>query len=131
MFFKLYVPSTCTAYDYMSCTQDFESELQAYIKPFSVDNVTKILDDLASFQIDATLPHCLFAIQPGETFSSLSIKFPSQHIFDKFIAVLEPKVTHAAQMLFEVCNCNHTIKALAGQLLNAITCDVFTQCLPS
>ena len=96
-----------------------------------MDNVTKILDNLASFHIDATLPHCLFAIQPGETCSSLSIKFPFQHIFDKFTAALEPKMTHAAQVLFKICNPNPTTKALAGQLLDAIVRDVFTQCLPS
>ena len=81
-----------------------------------------MLNNLSALEIDAfkLLSHRLFVIQPGETCFSLTIRFAFQHIADKLIAALESKVTHAAQVLFEVCNQNSITKALAGQLLDAI-----------
>ncbi|KAI9461474.1 hypothetical protein HD554DRAFT_1512167 [Boletus coccyginus] len=126
-FFERYVPSARTAYDFAHRIQDFEIQLQGAINSLSVDNVTKMVDDLGSLTMSAEMPHHLFIIHPGETRSSLIIKFTSQHISEKLVAALEHKVSSAARVLFEVYNRNPPTKALAGQLWDSVVRGVFTQ----
>ncbi|KAI9462947.1 hypothetical protein HD554DRAFT_2316226 [Boletus coccyginus] len=126
-FFELYGPSARAAYSFAHRIQDFESQLQAAIDSLSLDHVTKMVDDLASLRVNAELPHRLFIIHPGETRSSLIIKFASQHISEKLVAALESKVSSAARVLFEVYNRNAPTKALAGQLLDSVVRGVFTR----
>ncbi|KAI9568403.1 hypothetical protein HD554DRAFT_2099941 [Boletus coccyginus] len=119
-FFERYGPSARNAYSFAHRIQDFESQLQAAIDTLSVDITTKMVNDLASLSVNAETPHRLFIIHPGETRSSLIIKFASQYISEKLVAALECKVSSAAQVLFEVYNCNPPTKALAGQLWDSV-----------
>lgn len=73
----------------------------------SVEDVTKLVHDLALLETDDKLLHQLFIIQPGKTRSFPTVGFASPYILHKLVAALEGKVSNAAQVLRVFKEWNH------------------------
>ena len=116
-FFECHIPSACAAYNYVSSIE-YEWCLVQQLHNLSLQDVLKILNEAAAFQIDAALPHCIFVILPTQDRSQHTIQFASQHWVDIVVSLVKrDKVVTAAQELFEIYMCNPFTKGAAGQLL--------------